>query len=484
VLQAQDVLRGNLLLHGWWLADVTFYTTEIPQYALLELAFGVGAAVVHIASAMTMVLIVVMVALLAAGPARAASGRQRCARALVAAVIAASPQSTGAWILLSGPDHTGTVVPVLGVWLLIDRMAPRWWVPVAAGATLTWIMAADEVVLFSVIVPLTLTVMVRAASRSRTLRVYEFCLALAAVAAAGLGTLFPRLIFWIGRYQAPHFPIQTMPLRALPSDAWNTTQGVLELFGANVVERQPALEMTLTCLHLVGVLLAVLGFTIAIRRLLRSESVVVPAVAVAIVTELGTFLISAHSTDLTGFREIVAVMPLGAVLAGRTLGSPLLRLADRTGRPGLRTATATTAMVVLAGYVGGLAYDSARPAVPSANQDLASWLAAQHMTGGLAAYWEADSITLDTAGRVNVAPVTISQQGIVVPDYEESNQADYDPARTDATFLVAGGPTSLNGLSSAATRTFGQPEHVYLYDGYVILTWRTNILRDLSTGAT
>ena len=34
-LQAWDMLHGNLLLHGWTLADVTFYTTELPQYMLI-----------------------------------------------------------------------------------------------------------------------------------------------------------------------------------------------------------------------------------------------------------------------------------------------------------------------------------------------------------------------------------------------------------------------------------------------------------------
>src|SRR5215475_2019248 len=35
-LQAWDMLHGNLLLHGWLLSDVSFYTTELPQYMLIE----------------------------------------------------------------------------------------------------------------------------------------------------------------------------------------------------------------------------------------------------------------------------------------------------------------------------------------------------------------------------------------------------------------------------------------------------------------
>ena len=32
------MLHGNLLLHDWWVSDVSFYTTELPQYAAIEAA--------------------------------------------------------------------------------------------------------------------------------------------------------------------------------------------------------------------------------------------------------------------------------------------------------------------------------------------------------------------------------------------------------------------------------------------------------------
>ena len=52
-LQAWDMLHGNALLHGWTLTDVSFYTTELPEYMLVELARGLGQDVVHVAAALT-----------------------------------------------------------------------------------------------------------------------------------------------------------------------------------------------------------------------------------------------------------------------------------------------------------------------------------------------------------------------------------------------------------------------------------------------
>ena len=42
VLQAWDMLHGNPMLRGWVLSDVSFYTTELPQYALIELIRELG----------------------------------------------------------------------------------------------------------------------------------------------------------------------------------------------------------------------------------------------------------------------------------------------------------------------------------------------------------------------------------------------------------------------------------------------------------
>ena len=130
-LQAWDMLHGNLLLHGWTIADVTYYTTEIPQYMLIELVRGLGPEVEHIAGASTYTLLVLAAGLLARGRA---TGRDGLIRLLVAAGIMLAPQFGNAThLLLSQPDHLGTQLPLLLVFLLLDRAPRRWYVPVAAG---------------------------------------------------------------------------------------------------------------------------------------------------------------------------------------------------------------------------------------------------------------------------------------------------------------------------------------------------------------
>ena len=73
-LQARDMLAGNWLLHGWTLSDVSFYTTELPEYVLVEAVRPFGLGVIHVAAAATYTLLVLVVIALARGRAGGREG--------------------------------------------------------------------------------------------------------------------------------------------------------------------------------------------------------------------------------------------------------------------------------------------------------------------------------------------------------------------------------------------------------------------------
>ena len=132
LLMAWDMLHGNVLLHGWYLSDVSFITTELPQYALLVWLFGLHTDTAHIAAAMTYTLVVILSVLLARGRV---SRREARPRMLLTAGLMFAPQlGVGVFVLLLSLGHIGTAVPLLLTWLVIDRCPPRWYVPVAGRA--------------------------------------------------------------------------------------------------------------------------------------------------------------------------------------------------------------------------------------------------------------------------------------------------------------------------------------------------------------
>src|SRR5438034_3005165 len=255
-LQAWDMLHGNLLLHGWLLSDVSFYTTELPQYMLIEAIRGLGPEVVNLAAAMTYTLLVLLAGLLAKGDA---GGREGVARFLLAAGIVLAPQLSATSTLLQAPDHTGTAVALLVVWLVIDRARPHWLVPVAVCVMLAWIMAANSIVL------LTGIVRVVVASGARAVRPlakraepswHELSLAAAAILAAMLGALLPAIIRAAGGYTVAPVPRQIVGIGRLPGAARVAFHAALKIFGANVVAAHSALAVAFALLHLAGAALA------------------------------------------------------------------------------------------------------------------------------------------------------------------------------------------------------------------------------------
>ena len=474
-LQAWEMLHGNPLLRGWFLSDVSFYTTELPQYMLVELVHGLNQDVVHVAAAMTYALAMLLAALLAKGEAR---GREAVVRVAVAAGIMLAPQlASGTNVLLSSPDHIGTSVPVMVVWLILDRARPRWYVPVAAGILLGWAAVADTLVLFIGALPLALVCAVRVYRavvvdrEPLATQRYHAALGGAAVLAAVAAPVALHAIHTDGGFFVSAPTTQFAPGTTIVSHNLGITgEGLLLLGGADFLGLKLTPGTVFAMLHVVGVLLAAWGTCLAARRFLRDRDLVGQLLVAAIVINLATYVLGTHAQSLPSTREIGIVLPFSAALAGRLLAGRLLaaRLVPLLA-------------VVLAGYLAGLAYEISQPAAPAQNQQITSWLEARHLHTGLSGYWESIVITLTSGNRVQIRVVSVAR-GRVGAGTLETNRTWYDPARYSANFVVLfPGIPGYPGFTSErpVLDTFGRPARVYDVGAYTVLVWNKNLLRDL-----
>ena len=473
-LQAWDMLHGNLLLHGWKLSDVSFYTTELPEYMLVELVLGVNAGVVHVAAALTYTVLVLLAALLAKGKAAGWAG---FTRAVFAGGMMLAPElGDGVYTLLLSPDHVGTGVPVLAAWLILDRARPRWYVPVIIGAVLAWALVADTLILYIGILPLIIVCAVRAcqgAVRQRrpwSSQWYMLSLAAAGVAAAAAATAMADVLSAAGGYQVHPVMGSLTDEAALTSHMGIWVETVLVLFGADFFGQPFRSVTTVEALfHLAGIVLAAWAVWIAARRFFRDRELVPALLVVGLVINLVGFLLSTRVVNVLSAREIAAVLPLGAVLAARLLSA---RLAAARLMPLL--------LVVLLGYVVILGQEVIQPAAPASYQQLADWLVARHFHDGLAGYWDASVTTLASHDRVQVSPVCGGAGGRFGQGTWEADTAWYNPARRYANFLVIGGPGSCSTPTVAQAKTaFGPPARTYRVAGYKVLVWRENLLARL-----
>ena len=481
VLQGWDMMHGNAALHGWFVADVSFYTFEIPIDGLVAVIHGLGPDVAHITAAIVYTLLVLSAALLARGTARGGEGVVRAV--LAAGILIAPGYNPGTHVLLLAPDHTGIGVPILLALLFADRARERWWGAAGTGLLLVWAQLDDPLARYAAAVPLALVCLVRAAlpllrrrpDGRRRPGWYDAGLAAAAVVSVGLTDLVIRGIKAAGGYQMRALALQQhVPVSAWAEQVKLTVQNVLILFGADFFEQPTAIRTAIAVLHLAGFLLALAGLLAGIACLFRSADRITQVLTVGTLVVLVAGAFATHMLLLQSAHEIAVVLPFGAVLAGRTVGPWLAR------RRLPRLALTPVLAAALAGYLAALGWAAAQPKQQAETQQLADWLVAHHLTGGLAKYWGAASTTLSSGGQVLVVPTAdLGKQ----PYTWVAKGSWYDPAASRATFVVAipGSAGNAYAFSEAGVRgVFGKPAREYRVGQYIIMVWDKNLLLQVS----
>ena len=577
-LQARDMLHGNVLLAGWWVTDVSFLTTELPQYALVIAAAGLRPEVVHICAAITYTLLVLLVAYVARGRA---GGAEAVVRALVAAGIMLAPEPGAAsWVLLSDPDHVGTGVPLLLLLLLLDRARGARWVPVAVFVLLAWASVGDPLVEVIGALPLAAICLARVAvclpRRLGTLRTYWYELSLAAAAALAVlaAKAVARLIPALGGFQINKGVTGLIPLREVPGNGPLLLRSVLALFGADFQDApgrggQHAINLAFAAVHLAGLALVVAAVVVAAWGLARTLAslarararaggqgdafeadafsagdVVADVLVVSVVVCTAAYALAFRLTNIYAAHDMGPVLALGAALAGRRFGGPLARACGlRSGTASAGTALPGTlpagtlpagtepagtvpagtepagtlsAGTLSAGFTAGgvtagdgpaghrkpraagrLARVAALPALaallacycamlgfaavqqqtPPANAALAVWLQRHGLRSGLAGYWEASIVTVETEGAITMGSVTPLRGGRLAPRHWEQDMRIFEPADHSANFVVLAPDSPMS--EPDVLRTFGPAARVYRFKTYTILVWRKNLLPDL-----
>ena len=473
-LQAWQMLHGNPLLHGWWLTDVSFYTTELPQYMLVELVAGLRPEVAHICAALTYTLLVLLAAFVARGRTRGAEG---AVRALLAAGIMLAPTSgETAWTLLLTPNHTGTGVPVLLVLLLLDRAPRRWYTAVAAGVLLAWALVGDPLILVVGVLPVVALCLARAglALAHRRMLWYEISLACAAALAVPAAAAATRLVARLHGFTVSSNPAKLVRPSVLPKNVPMTVRSFLSLFGADVAGAHGTLNEAFAILHLAGAALVVAAVVLGIWRLIRTlgwrgpsgaADLVTDLLVVAIVANVAGYFLFYQIKNVDQAHEIGPVFALGAALAGRLLGGPLLRA---------RLVPALAAGLVCYSVMLGFAA-SGRQA-PPANAAVTGWLEQHGLRSGLAPYWEANSVTVDSGGAITMGSVKPDGKRLSPWHWNEDVRI-FRAAGHTASFLI-----TLPGESVTPARAraaFGPPAHVYHVKNYTIMVWSKNLLRRL-----
>jgi hypothetical protein len=542
-LQGSELVHGHLLLRGWFLSDVSFYTFEVPLDGLISLVVGLRSDVIHIAAAAEYALLVLFAALVAAGAGRdrRRGGREGWVRGLIAAGIMVAPGANpGAHVLLLAPDHTGIGVPVLIALLVVDRRRPGRLLPVLVTALLVcllliWAQLDDPVAEFSCAVPLALACATPLAAagirrlagpvrarrgghpapplpwrREAALHGYDLALLVAAVVSFGLTQLANRAITSLGGFYLHAIPAksQISHWATVPAQLRALGQNLMYLFGSNFWIRPQPLTF-FAYLHLIGLAVALIGLLIALWSWPRADRVT-RTLIIALFAVFAAGAVSPLMQPISGTHEIAIILPLGACLAGRVIGPWLASgrraevdgpaadglAADRPaadaqvasaragrGRLGRRkpTARVAAACVLAAVGIGYLCNLGYNAAQPSRPS----------VNQALADFLVAHHLTSGLGGYWDADVTSLGSGGkvTIAPLVDglkygypwESKASWFDPRVSSANFVIAHVQNLGGGYIpvTLAKERFGKPAREYFLGKTVVLVYDRNLLRSV-----
>jgi hypothetical protein len=341
-------------------------------------------------------------------------------------------------------------------------------VPPLIGILLTWVIIGDRLAITIGVVPLVAVCCYRALRGPAGDRWFQLMVATSALISVGLAALVVSELATHGGYTTLPLNMHLASSAVMPRNIRLTITAVFSLYGADVLGRPFGVQVLFAALHLAGLGLAGWALFRAIRRFGSCDEPLVQVLAVAIVVNVAAFLFSTLPYTTWDTRQVVSILPFGAVLAGRLLTADLLRF---------RLAPALT--VLLAGYLAALGYGMAQPAAPAHGQNLADWLIAHNLDYGFGVYDEGNITTLASGGQVQLRVLSWQPDG-PVPRIYQSKASWFSPGHY-ANFVVN---TALDGPPSVIPyrmilSAFGAPARTYQYQGYTIYVWNKNLYDDV-----
>jgi hypothetical protein len=124
------------------------------------------------------------------------------------------------------------------------------------------------------------------------------------------------------------------------------------------------------------------------------------------------------------------------------------------------------------------------PAPPTSRDVLAPFLRAHDLKYGLAGFWNASIITMQTDDHIQVRPARMYRDRLVTT-LSESDSSWYDAQLHNANFVISSRYQNCGGLCVSVgglRKTFGPPAVTYsVGHRYLVLVWDKNLLTQLRT---
>jgi hypothetical protein len=482
ILEAQSMLNGNFILHGWYVPTDNFLTIEIPLYALgLLLGFSTS-SLLHIIPSLLYILIVISGGYLAS---TLLQGKQRIWSVFAFLGIVAFPPLAMVQRLLVGPVHMGTIL-----FTLIGLIAYRLYLTGKKGRkvafailllVITLAVIGDPFALVFFALPLILTEGLQTlVQKRRSLRENSILsgVLLAIILAFGIRELTE--LAGLHNLVTAGFVLTNIP--GMASNFISAIKWLFVLFHANIfAENSPSLSSIPVFIN--ALLLIALIYT-AIRWSIHALFVIPKkSHTTAATTQILNILLWGSAGILASFT----LSTLGGDSGARYL-YPLFFFSGIISLPlmcSFINRHALIFVIMLALLANTITFAIALYQAPNAitpEAQLITVLEEHHLRQGIGTYWVSPIVTVQSEEQVVIRQILISSHQIH-PYYFLADEAWFNRSNLQgANFIVYRESDGPQAYYDTSVRSFGMPDHQYHTGTYTILTWNTPLLTHMQPG--
>jgi hypothetical protein len=473
VLEGFAMRHGNVLLHDWSLSLDSFWTVDVPFYAVGTFIIGLRPLLVNAVPAF------IGLGTVVAGIFAAREGLRGRASVVAGATVALLlilPSHALSFFFLQGPWHIAT-----GLWCLLAFIGLRngrfgWGWCLAVLFLAAGLLGDVQALAFGVL-PVFVAGLV-AMARRRSWR-SGVALISAAAASVAVSEAIREICLKIGTFtfnESHH----TATASRMSHSVGHLLNWSAALFG--VISGPfggPEVPVPLRLAHLAGLLVVLACVCFAAFEMLRS---VVSArtqtdnndgagfglddlLVLGIVGDLGVFEVLTLSNNVLYARYLTVAVIFAIVLTGRVLGRASHRLRSRAS---LRL-VGVLGIVLVGAFSAEVGLELAAPTPVQPATALDSFLSAHHLREGIGDYWAASAITVQSDGGIAIRPVVANLKHKIVPDGRQAPSTWYSGQRFQ--FLVY--QSEPYGRVDAATvaGTFGTPKTTWIIGQYRVVVW-------------
>lgn len=479
LLQAYDILNGNVFLKDWNLTGVTFLTTDLLYYEIAELFFGISYKSIYVAGGL-MISSVLMISFIAADYGQE---EHKILKKILCVLLLAIPCKE---LVSHFRVHTGAVFLSIFSYIVYycivkeKKYLRRYFISLFIVLFMGTI--GDLLLVIIAAIPIVLCCLYRLAQVEKKDGYIYLKIAIISIGAVLGGFVFQKLYLWIGKANLNSY-IGNQNFATV--DQWpikfqNFIVSILNMTMANFGGGRIAdIWNLLKGVYFLVLLMAVIFMIISINNFLKNEEedCLSTLLALGIIMAFLAYLL----TDMAQPRYITLIPIASILLVVRNVQWLYEKFNNRK-----MISTIVISIAVL-GAIGKmhevLTYEY--PTINKSYAEIIEFLEEHNLKYGYASFWNASNLTVLSENNVKVRHIT--KNG---PTYEMYNWFNKNSwYHEDTTFVLVNnsskdlGAMDPFGVSEEGIiQVFGNPSECYEINDYIVMVYEKKLSDALSDG--